>query len=88
MPEKIRSLCIYCGSSTGQDPAFAQAAKTLGELMADQGLALVYGGGHVGLMGIVADAVLAAGGIVTGVIPKALMDTEVGHEQLTRLLVS
>ncbi len=87
MPEKIRSLCIYCGSSTGQDPAFAQAAKTLGELMADQGLALVYGGGHVGLMGIVADAVLAAGGTVTGVIPKALMDTEVGHEQLTRLLV-
>lgn len=87
MPEKIRSLCVYCGSSAGHDPAFAHAARQLGELMAQQGLGLVYGGGHVGLMGVIADAVLAAGGEVTGVIPKALMHKEVGHQQLTRLLV-
>lgn len=87
MPDKIRSLCVYCGSATGHAPGFVSAARGLGELMARKGLALVYGGGHVGLMGIIADAVLAAGGEVTGVIPKALMDSEVGHERLTRLLV-
>ena len=66
---------------------YAEAARALGREMAQQTLALVYGGGHVGLMGIIADAVLEAGGEVTGVIPKALMDTEVGHNRLTRLLV-
>lgn len=87
MPNILRSLCVYCGSSAGHDPAFADAARSLGQLMAGQGLALVYGGGHVGLMGIIADAVLEAGGEVTGVIPRALMDSEVGHDRLTRLLV-
>lgn len=87
MNESLRSLCVYCGSSTGHDPAFADAARLLGTLIARQGLSLVYGGGHVGLMGIIADAVLEAGGEVTGVIPRALMDSEVGHERLTRLLV-
>ena len=83
----IRSLCVYCGSSTGNDPAYADAATALGRQMAARGLSLVYGGGHVGLMGVIADAVLAAGGEVSGVIPTALMDAEVGHERLTKLHV-
>ena len=83
----LRSLCVYCGSSTGHDPAYADAARSLGKQMAERGLSLVYGGGHVGLMGIIADAVLSAGGEVTGVIPKALMDAEVGHGRLTKLHV-
>ncbi len=87
MHNKIRSLCVYCGSSTGHDPEHASAARALGTRMADRGIALVYGGGHIGLMGIIADAVLASGGAVTGVIPAALMATEVGHGQLTKLHV-
>ena len=87
MTKTFRSVCVYCGASPGHHPAYAEAAQALGREMVRQQLALVYGGGHVGLMGIIADAVLAAGGEVTGVIPKALMDTEVGHERLTRLLV-
>lgn len=87
MTAPFRSVCVYCGASPGHDPLYAEAARALGREMAQQKLALVYGGGHVGLMGIIADAVLEAGGEVTGVIPKALMDTEVGHNRLTRLLV-
>lgn len=87
MTRKFRTLCVYCGASRGHDPVHAEAARQLGQSMVRQGLSLVYGGGHVGLMGVIADAVLDAGGEVTGVIPKALMDTEVGHERLTRLLV-
>ena len=87
MTKKFRSVCVYCGASPGHDPVYAEAARALGREMVKRNLALVYGGGHVGLMGIVADAVLDAGGEVTGVIPKALMDTEVGHDRLTRLLV-
>jgi len=87
MTAPFRSVCVYCGASPGHDPLYAEAARALGHEMAQQKLALVYGGGHVGLMGIIADAVLEAGGEVTGVIPKALMDTEVGHNRLTRLLV-
>lgn len=87
MTAPFRSVCVYCGASPGHDPLYAEAARALGREMAQQTLALVYGGGHVGLMGIIADAVLEAGGEVTGVIPKALMDTEVGHNRLTRLLV-
>jgi uncharacterized protein (TIGR00730 family) len=87
MTKIFRSVCVYCGSSAGHDPVYAEAARALGQEMARQTLSLVYGGGHVGLMGIIADAVLEAGGKVTGVIPKALMDTEVGHDRLTRLLV-
>ena len=87
MTKKFLSVCVFCGSSSGNNPIYADAAKALGRALVKQNLSLVYGGGHVGLMGIVADAVLNAGGEVTGVIPKALMDTEVGHERLTRLLV-
>ena len=87
MTKKFRSVCVYCGASPGHDPVYAEAARALGREMVKRDLALVYGGGHVGLMGVIADAVLEAGGEVTGVIPKALMDTEVGHERLTRLLV-
>ncbi|MEK0429504.1 MAG: hypothetical protein RL001_2031 [Pseudomonadota bacterium] len=87
MTTPFRSVCVYCGASSGHDPLYAEAARALGREMAQQQLALVYGGGHVGLMGIIADTVLEAGGEVTGVIPKALMDTEVGHDRLTRLLV-
>ena len=87
MTKKFHSVCVYCGSAKGNNPVYADAAKALGRALVKHNLSLVYGGGHVGLMGIVADAVLEAGGEVTGVIPKALMDTEVGHERLTRLLV-
>jgi uncharacterized protein (TIGR00730 family) len=87
MTKKFHSICVYCGSAKGISPVYADAAKALGCALVKHNLSLVYGGAHVGLMGIVADAVLEAGGEVTGVIPKALMDTEVGHERLTRLLV-
>jgi len=87
MAARIQRLCVYCGSAAGHDPVYAGAARELGLAIAQRGMSLVYGGGHVGLMGIVADAVLAAGAKVTGVIPTALMDSEVGHTQLTELRV-
>jgi uncharacterized protein (TIGR00730 family) len=83
----IRSLCIFCGSNSGNDPAYANAARDFGALLAKSNIALVYGGGHVGLMGIVADAVLAGGGNAIGVIPRMLWDREVGHRNLTELHV-
>jgi uncharacterized protein (TIGR00730 family) len=76
------SVAVYCGSRMGDSPAFAAAARSLGRLIAEAGSTLVYGGGRVGLMGTVADAAIAAGGRVVGVIPKALMDREVGHTGL------
>jgi uncharacterized protein (TIGR00730 family) len=82
-----RRVAVFCGSNAGTDPAYAEAAVELGALLADRGIGLVYGGGAVGLMGIVADAVLAGGGEVTGVIPQHLWDKEVGHRGLTELLV-
>jgi len=87
MNTPMRALCVYCGSSTGHSSVYADAARALGKQMAERELSLVYGGGHVGLMGIIADAVLDAGGKVTGVIPTALMDAEVGHNALTTLHV-
>jgi uncharacterized protein (TIGR00730 family) len=87
MAAHIQRLCVYCGSAAGHDPVYAKAARELGLAIAQRGMSLVYGGGHVGLMGIVADAALAAGAKVTGVIPTALMDSEVGHTQLTELQV-
>ena len=87
MQKKILSVCAYCGSSPGINAVYADAARMLGYALVKNDLSLVYGGGHVGLMGILADAVLDAGGEVTGIIPKALMETEVGHHHLTRLLV-
>src|SRR4051794_36438523 len=84
---EIRRLCIYAGSNTGRDPAYAQAAEALARLLARRGIGLVYGGGKVGLMGVVADAALAEGGEVIGVIPQDLVDREVGHDGLTELRV-
>ncbi|MBX6367121.1 MAG: TIGR00730 family Rossman fold protein [Rhodospirillales bacterium] len=84
----VQSLCVYCGSSSRVAESYRQAARQLGELLARQGIELVYGGGRIGLMGICADAALAAGGRVTGIIPRHLHDVEVGHHGLTRLLVT
>lgn len=85
MPE-IRSLCVFCGSSTGTEPAPVAAAVELGATLARSGIRLVYGGGAVGLMGTVADACMAAGGEVVGVIPVGLFSKEVGHVGLTELI--
>jgi TIGR00730 family protein len=78
---------VYCGSASGNDPAHATQARAFGAEMARRGIALVYGGGKVGLMGTVADAVLAGGGKVTGVIPRQLVALEVAHQGLSELLV-
>jgi uncharacterized protein (TIGR00730 family) len=83
MPGVIRRICVFCGSNRGSDPAYAEAARQLGALLAREAIGLVYGGGSVGLMGEVADAVLRAGGEVIGVIPRALWEREVGHRGLT-----
>ena len=83
----MRRLCVFCGSSPGRRPAFAETARRLGGLLAARGLGLVYGGGHVGLMGVLADAVLGAGGEVIGVIPQALVDKELAYPGLTELRV-
>lgn len=83
----MKSLCVYCGSSTGNSPLFTEAARELGSLMSRRGIGLVYGGGNVGLMGVIADEVLKCGGTVTGVIPHALLRKEVGHHGLTQLHV-
>ena len=81
----IKRLAVYCGSATGTDPMFADAARDLGQTMVDRGLELVYGGGRLGLMGIIADTVIEAGGTAYGVIPRALVDKEVAHTGLTDL---
>jgi uncharacterized protein (TIGR00730 family) len=79
------NICVFCGSSKGFNPIYADSARELGELMATHGHTLIYGGGNIGLMGIVADAVLEKGGKVIGVIPDFLMQKEVGHTGLTKL---
>lgn len=81
------SVCVYCGSRQGSDPAYAQAAREVGAEIGRRGWELVYGGGKVGLMGVVADAVLEHGGRVVGVIPRILMEREVGHRGLHELHV-
>lgn len=83
----MKSICVYCGSSPGADPVYAQSARALAAAMVARKVSLVYGGGHVGLMGVIADEVMRLGGEATGVIPQALMDKEVGHHGLTRLHV-
>jgi uncharacterized protein (TIGR00730 family) len=83
----VHSLCVFCGSNPGASPAYAEAAAHLGQTLATRGLNLVYGGGRVGLMGVVADAALAAGGTVTGVIPEALATRELAHAGLSDLQV-
>ena len=83
----MKSICVYCGSNAGSKPAYTERAIALGDRIAKEGLQLVYGGGNVGLMGIVADAVLEHGGEVIGVIPQQLVDWEVAHKGVTRLEV-
>lgn len=83
----MERICVYCGSRPGENPAFRSAATSFGRLLVDRGLGLVYGGGNVGLMGAVADSVLAAGGEAVGVIPEALSEREVAHQRLTELHV-
>ena len=85
---EISSLCVFCGSKTGTDPAHAAAARRLGELMAERGETLVYGGGRIGLMGIVADAILEGGGRAIGVIPEFLKDLEVGNDDVSEQIVT
>jgi len=83
----FRRICIYCGSSTGNDPIYVEAAKHVGTYLAKQGIGVVYGGGRIGLMGAIADSTLAAGGEVFGVIPHKLQELEVAHGKLTELFV-
>ena len=85
---RISSLCVFCGSKTGDDPAFEAAARRLGELMVERGVRLVFGGGRIGLMGVVADAVLGGGGEAVGVIPEFLKDLEVGNDEVTEQIVT
>lgn len=87
LPPTFVRACVYCGSRHGQRRGYVQAARQLGEAIGRRGWQLVYGGGHVGLMGEVADATLAAGGTVVGVITEALLKREVGHRGLTELHV-
>ncbi len=84
---RIKRVCVFCGSSSGVRPEYAQAAAELGREIANAGMGLVYGGAQVGLMGVVADAVMAAGGHVSGVIPRALVQRELAHTGLNKLHV-
>lgn len=81
----MKSICVYCGSSFGNQPVYADAARALAAVMVENNIGLVYGGGKVGLMGVIADEILRLGGEATGVIPQALMEKEVGHSGLTHL---
>jgi uncharacterized protein (TIGR00730 family) len=85
---KLTSICVYCGSANGADPAYAAAAEEFGRILAESGIRLVYGGGSVGLMGIVARRVLAEGGMVTGIIPQFLKDREVMLTEVSELIVT
>lgn len=84
----IKSLCVYCGSNFNQDPQLKAAVENLAEVMVKHQIRLVYGGGSVGVMGLIADAILIRGGEVTGVIPQFLMDKEVGYKGLTEMIVT
>ncbi|MFT3967014.1 MAG: TIGR00730 family Rossman fold protein [Sphingobium sp.] len=81
----LRQIAVYCGSATPPDPAYIALARQVGDALARRGIGIVYGGGHRGLMGALADGALAAGGEVTGVIPRALVSAELAHSGLTRL---
>jgi uncharacterized protein (TIGR00730 family) len=83
----MQRVCVFCGSSPGARPAYAEATAEVGRLLADEGIGVVYGGGHVGLMGVLADTAMAAGGEVIGVMPQALVDREIGHTAITELRV-
>jgi uncharacterized protein (TIGR00730 family) len=81
------TIAVFCGSSPGNDPLYLTAARQVGETLANHGIGVVFGGGHVGLMGAVADAALAAGGHVTGVIPRSLHEREVAHGEVSELII-
>lgn len=83
----IRSVCVYCGSSLGESQIYTAQAQILGRRLAENGIRLIYGGGRIGLMGVIADAAMKAGGEVVGIIPNHLHDWEVGHTGLTELHV-
>ncbi len=83
----MKSVCVFCGSSPGNKPVYREMATMLGQRLAELGITVVYGGGNVGLMGVLADAALEASGTVIGVIPQALVDWEVAHAGLTELVV-
>jgi uncharacterized protein (TIGR00730 family) len=85
---RIHAVAVFCGSRPGNDPAYRMAAQALGHGLASFGIRLVYGGGRIGLMGVMADAALAAGGIVTGVIPEFLTRREVAHAGITEIIVT
>lgn len=87
MTAPLKSIAVYCGASMGVDPVYADVARGLAQVLVEHNIALVYGGGKVGLMGVIADELLRLGGDVTGVIPQALLAREVGHAGLTRLFV-
>lgn len=86
MPDP-RNVCVFCGSSSGEDPRYADLARTLGVTLAERGVGLVYGGASVGLMGTVANSAMATGGHVVGVMPRNLMDREIGHHGLSELVI-
>jgi len=83
----VTRVCVYCGSSAGRDPAYAEAAVALGQLLAERGVGLVYGGGNVGLMGAIADATMAAGGEVIGIIPESLAAREIAKPDISELRI-
>ncbi len=83
----MKSVCVFCGSSTGNHPDYQKAARDLGNTLAEENIRLIYGGGSIGLMGILAETVLERGGKVTGVIPKFLYDLEVGLDMVTELII-
>lgn len=87
MPVKIESISIFCGSRSGDNPIFSSAASQLGTLIANKKIKLIYGAGNIGLMGVIADACLAANGYVIGVIPTKLVDKEVAHKGLTEIFI-
>ena len=87
MKSNLNSICVFCGSSSGGRPEYAAAARELGGSLAREGINVIYGGGHVGMMGELADSALAAGGNVVGVIPQHLMRPEVAHQRLNELIV-
>ena len=83
----MQTICVFCGARPGDDPAYAAAARRFGSYLAASGRTLVYGGGHIGMMGLLADAALAAGGRVIGVIPENLVEKELAHKSLSELCV-
>ncbi len=85
MPDKISSICVFCGSLSGTSPRYEETARLVGRTLAERGIRLVYGGGSVGLMGVMADSCVEAGGEVTGVITTYLFDKELGHPGISKL---